>query len=313
MSPTSRPSPALGPATDVSDNSTPKRLRLGTRASALALWQANHVKDALSAHWGAEIEIELVEITTKGDQIVDRPLSQVGGRGLFVTGIEDRLLADEIDFAVHSMKDLPGHTPAGLELVATPRRADPRDALVGPPSSRLAKLAPGTRVGTSSLRRGALVRRINPGVEIVAIRGNVPTRVAKIEAGDCDVVLLAAAGLQRLGLDAEIAELLDPDAFCPAACQGILALEIRSGDRETAALLAPLEDPETAIQAAAERPAATWGRQSFTSEQFGQRESLTAGGVSPEASRACSRATARRVRSRRAPSIGTSVRRRVLP
>lgn len=238
--------------------STPPKLRLGTRGSALALWQANHIRDALLAHWqaaGDPIEVELVKITTKGDQILDRPLNEVGGKGLFVTGIEERLLADEIDFAVHSMKDLPGHTPEGLTLVSTPERADPRDALVGPAGQpmRLAELPAGTRVGTSSLRRGALLRRLNPGLQIVPIRGNVPTRIAKIDEGVCEVVLLAAAGLERLGLGDRISEYLDPEQFLPSACQGILALETREDDASTIARLAPLEHADTAIQAAAER------------------------------------------------------------
>src|SRR5690606_39063575 len=201
-------------------------LRLGTRASALALWQANYVRDALLArHEG--LAIELVEITTEGDRILDRPLNQVGGKGLFVNAIEDQLLAGSIDFAVHSMKDLPGREPEGLAIVCTPPRADARDVLVGPPGSRLASLPAGARLGTSSLRRAALARRINPGLEIVSIRGNVPTRVAKIADGTVDAVLLAAAGLDRLGLAEAIAERLDPEQFCPAACQGILAIEAR--------------------------------------------------------------------------------------
>jgi hydroxymethylbilane synthase len=235
------------------DAAEPIRLRLGTRASALALWQARHVRDRLLAHWGSAIEIELVEITTEGDRILDRPLNEVGGKGLFVTGIEDRLLDRSIDFAVHSMKDLPGHTPAGLAIVCTPERADARDVLVGPSGSTLAGLPAGTRVGTSSLRRAALAKRINPGIEIVAIRGNVPTRIAKIAAGVCDVVLLAAAGLKRLELAQHVAEYLDPEAFCPAACQGILAIEARAEDHRVHELLAPLEHDDTATLAAAER------------------------------------------------------------
>jgi hydroxymethylbilane synthase len=236
----------------------PIRLRLGTRASALALWQARHVRDRLLAHWGAAIEIELVEITTEGDRILDRPLNEVGGKGMFVNCIEDRLLDRSIDFAVHSMKDLPGHTPAGLAIVCTPERADARDVLVGPPGSTLAGLPPGTRVGTSSLRRAALAKRINPGIEIVGIRGNVPTRIGKIAAGVCDVVLLAAAGLERLELREHVAEYLDAEAFCPAACQGILAIEARAiearaDDRRIHELLAPLEHDATATLAAAER------------------------------------------------------------
>lgn len=227
-------------------------LRLGTRASALALWQANYIRDSLIAqHPG--LAVELVKITTEGDRILDRPLNQVGGKGLFVKGIEDQLLDGSVDLAVHSMKDLPGYTPEGLALVCTPPRADARDALVGPKGSKLASLPAGTRLGTSSLRRGALARRINPGLEIVSIRGNVPTRIGKIAEGVADVVLLAAAGLDRLGLADQVAELLNPDEFLPAACQGILAIETRSDDPEVIELLRPLEDAETAIVAAAER------------------------------------------------------------
>lgn len=235
-----------------SDTPIARTLRLGTRASALALWQANYVRDALlAAHPG--LTVELVEIVTEGDRILDRPLNQVGGKGLFVNGIEDQLLANAIDLAVHSMKDLPGHTPEGLAIVCTPPRADARDVLVGPPGSRLESLPAGTRLGTSSLRRAALAKRVNPGLEVISIRGNVHTRLGKIEEGKVDAVLLAAAGLERLGLADRIAEYLDPEQFCPAACQGILAIEARSDDEELARLLAPLEHRESAIVAAVER------------------------------------------------------------
>lgn len=233
--------------------SASKLLRLGTRASALALWQAHHIRDRLLARWAPTIEIELVEITTEGDRILDRPLNLVGGKGLFVTGIEDRLSSGDIDFAVHSMKDLPAHVPEGLAIVCTPERADARDVLVGPAGSTLAGLAKGTRVGTSSLRRAALARRINPGIEVVSIRGNVPTRIKKIEDGVCDVVLLAAAGLERLGLADRVCEFLDVESFCPAACQGILAIEARADDAELHELLAALQHADTAAVAAAER------------------------------------------------------------
>jgi len=245
----------------VTAKQSPRVLRLGTRASALALWQANFIRDALLARWnrageGPRIEVELVEIVTEGDKILDRPLNQVGGKGLFVNGIEDQLLAEQVDLAVHSMKDLPGHVPEGLAIVCTPERADARDALVGPAGAadlRLASLPAGTRLGTSSLRRAALAKRLNPGLEIVSIRGNVPTRIGKIAERSVDVVLLAAAGLERLGLAEQIAEYLDPEQFCPAACQGILAIETRSDDAELIELLAPLEHGPTAIVAAAER------------------------------------------------------------
>lgn len=228
-------------------------LRLGTRRSELAMWQAHHVRDRLRAHWGDTLEIELVEIVTKGDQILDKPLALVGGKGLFVNGIEERLLDERIDFAVHSMKDLPATVPDGLAIVTTPPRADPRDALVGKPGMRLAELPAGTRIGTSSLRRSALARRINPGVEIVSIRGNVPTRVRKVEEGICDAVILAAAGLERLGRGEDIHEYLDAESFVPAATQGILALEARADDAFTCAILAALDDAEARDMAACER------------------------------------------------------------
>lgn len=238
----------------MSDAIDDRPLRLGTRASALALWQANHVRDRLLERWGEQgLRVELVEIVTTGDRILDRPLNEVGGKGLFVKGIEERLIAGDIDLAVHSMKDLPGHLPEGLEISCTPERADPRDALIGPAGVGLAELPAGARLGTSSLRRGALAKRLNPGLEIVSIRGNVPTRIAKIEEGVADAVLLAAAGLQRLGLDDQVSAYLEVDEFCPAACQGILAIETRSEDRRTAELLAPLVHAETKVVAAAER------------------------------------------------------------
>ena len=230
-----------------------RALRLGTRRSQLALWQAHHVRDELRSHWGPDLEIELVEIVTKGDQILDKPLALVGGKGLFVNGIEDRLLDARIDFAVHSMKDLPASIPAGLEIVCTPPRANPCDALVGAPGMQLATLPAGTRVGTSSLRRMALARRINPDIEIVSIRGNVPTRVAKIEQGVCDAVILAAAGLERLGLQAHICEVLEFEAFIPAATQGILALEARADDVFTRSILSVMNDKDAADMAATER------------------------------------------------------------
>lgn len=217
------------------------------------MWQANHVRDALRARWGEDLVVELVEITTEGDRILDRPLNEVGGKGLFVKGIEEPLLRGEIDLAVHSMKDLPGHLPEGLTIICTPERADPRDVLVGPEGATLATLARGTRLGSSSLRRGALARRINPGLEIISIRGNVASRISKIAAGVVDVVLLAAAGLDRLGHTDLIRERIDIDAMCPAACQGILAIEIRESDTELAELLAPLNHAPTQTLAAAER------------------------------------------------------------
>jgi hydroxymethylbilane synthase len=230
-----------------------ERLRIGTRKSELARWQADHVADALRRAWGGALEVERVEITTEGDRRLDVPLADLGGKGLFVREIEERLLAGDIDLAVHSMKDLPGRLPGGLRLGPTPRREDARDVLVTRAARSLAELPAGARVGTSSLRRAALVRRLHPGLELVPLRGNVPTRLARLDAGDVDAVVLAGAGLIRLGRADVVREWLAPAQFCPAACQGILALELRESDPRVAAFCAPLSDPATEPVAAAER------------------------------------------------------------
>lgn len=247
--------------TDSPDLDTP--LRIGTRGSELALWQAHHIRDTLRARWGERLAIELVLITTEGDRIQDRPLNQIGGKGLFVNAIEEQLVSGAVDLAVHSMKDLPGRLAPGLAIVCTPPREDPRDALVLGPRLRerlagraptLADLPPGTRVGTTSLRRAALTRRANPGLEIRQLRGNVPTRLRKLQTGaEYDAILLAAAGLVRLGLAAEIDARLDPESFCPAATQGILALECREDDARVRGLVAPLADADACTMATAER------------------------------------------------------------
>jgi hydroxymethylbilane synthase len=228
-------------------------VRIGTRGSDLAMWQTNHVSELLRRHFGPDLKVEIVQVVTEGDRVQDRPLHEIGGKGLFVKGIEEKLLAGDVDLAVHSMKDLPARTPPGLEIACTPAREDPRDALVGPAGASVATLPPGTRLGTGSLRRGALVRRINPRIEVVPLRGNVPTRVRRVDDGHLDAILLAAAGLRRLGMHDRIVELLDPDLFCPAPAQGVLALQCRSDDDRMKTLLQPLRDASTAIVAEAER------------------------------------------------------------
>lgn len=236
-------------------------LRIGTRRSELALWQAHHVRDELRRYWGEGLAIELVLVSTEGDRILDRPLNQIGGKGLFVNEIEDRLLARVVDLAVHSMKDLPGHLAPGLAIVCTPPRGDPRDALVLGPRLRaqlgagvtLVDLPAGSVLGTTSLRRTALARRQNAGLEIRNLRGNVPTRLRKLAAGEYDAILLATAGLVRLGLAAEVDARLDPENFCPAACQGILALECREDDAWVRTIVAPMNDADAATMAAGER------------------------------------------------------------
>lgn len=198
------------------------RLVIGSRGSQLALWQARWVKSRLEG-LGVEAEIEIIRTT--GDKITDVPLAKVGSKGLFTKEIEDALLAGRVDLAVHSLKDLPTVLPAGLVLAAVPEREDPRDALVG---KRLADLPQGARVGTSSLRRGAQLKRLRPDVSIESVRGNLDTRLRKLDEGQYEAILLAAAGLRRLGWVERIAECLDPDVMCPAVGQGALAIETRA-------------------------------------------------------------------------------------
>ncbi len=227
-------------------------LRLGTRGSELALRQAHWVRDRLvEAH--PNLEVEVVVIKTKGDQILDRPLAEVGGKGLFVKEIEHALLEDEVDLAVHSLKDMPVEQPEGLVLTVFPQRADPFDALcASQPLSSLADLPEGARIGTGSLRRGAQLVRLRSDLEIVGIRGNVQTRLAKRD-GDLDAVVLASAGLRRLELWEDGFLELTPPEFLPAPAQGILAVETRVDDQATRHWLRALEDEDARLCATAER------------------------------------------------------------
>ncbi len=226
-------------------------LRIGTRGSKLALWQAEWVKAELARH-GTTAEI--VVIKTRGDAEVDRPFQQMEGKGFFTKEIEDALLAERIDVAVHSLKDLPTKLPDGLMLGPVPERADTRDALIARAGATLASLPAGTKLGTSSLRRMAQVRYLRADLELVPLRGNVPTRVDKVLAkGELDAALLACAGLARLGLESKIAARLDPLEVMPAPGQGALGLELRAGDSRTAAALAPLGHPASAVGVTAER------------------------------------------------------------
>lgn len=227
----------------------PPRLRLGTRGSALALRQAGMIAAALERRGRA---VDLIPIRTSGD-VLTSSLGAVGGKGLFVKEIEDALLAGRIDFAVHSMKDVPAALPAGLALVATPTREDARDVLVSPAGGGLAALRPGARVGTGSLRRRAQLLARRPDVLTVALRGNVDTRLRKLAAGEADALLLAAAGLNRLGLTPAGAVALAPEEFLPAIGQGALAIEARADDAPLHAVLRALDDPATAAAVAAER------------------------------------------------------------
>jgi len=221
-------------------------LVIGSRGSQLALWQANYVRERLEAR-GAECRIEIIKTT--GDRVQDAPLNQVGGKGLFTKEIEEAILDGRIDLAVHSMKDLPTQLPKGLTLAAIPQRAEPYDAIVG---GKLRNLKPRAVVGTSSLRRIAQLKRLRPDLDVRSIRGNVDTRINKVERGEYDAIVLAAAGLQRLGWGEIISETFRPDIMCPAVGQGALAIEtLESGAGYDAC--APLDDPWTRLPVTAER------------------------------------------------------------
>src|SRR3984893_3561012 len=205
-------------------------LVIGSRGSQLALWQARWVQARL-AELGLESRIEIIKTT--GDKVLSVPLSSVGGKGLFTKEIEDALLARQVDLAVHSLKDLPTEIPAGLQITAIPEREDARDAMVG---RRLSELSRGARVGTSSLRRSAQLRRLRPDLQVESVRGNVDTRLRKLDEGQYESIVLAAAGLARLGWSSRIAEALEPEVMCPAVGQGALAVETRIGEDACQAL-----------------------------------------------------------------------------
>jgi hydroxymethylbilane synthase len=227
-------------------------LRIGTRKSQLALWQAEYVRDRLlAAHPG--LEVELVKMSTQGDRILDAPLAKVGGKGLFVKELEEGLLAGHIDLAVHSMKDVTVDLPAGLHIPVICEREDPSDALVSGRYRDIRKLAPGAVLGTSSLRRQCQLHHALPGVNIVTLRGNVNTRLAKLDAGEFDAIILASAGLKRLGMAERIAQAL-PDTLClPAVGQGAVGIECRSDDDTVNDLIAALDHPATRQRVTAER------------------------------------------------------------
>jgi hydroxymethylbilane synthase len=232
-----------------------KTLRIATRKSALALWQANHVKTLLqAAHPG--IEIELVKIVTEGDRILDRPLAEIGGKGLFLKELEHAMLIGEADLAVHSMKDVPASMAEGLVLDAVLPRANPYDALVSRDGKLLAELPAGSRIGTSSLRRKSQLLALRPDLTVADLRGNVDTRLRKLDEGQYAAIILACAGLQRLGLGERITETLLPPDWLPASTQGIIGLQCRANDRETRALIQPLADADTMVIASAERAVA---------------------------------------------------------
>ena len=229
-----------------------QNLTIASRESALALWQAEHIRDRLRALYPA-CSVNILGMTTRGDQILDVALSKVGGKGLFVKELEVALDEGRADLAVHSMKDVPMDLPAGFELAVIGEREDPRDAFVSNQFQYLSDLPPGGRVGTSSLRREAQLRARYPHLTVLPLRGNVGTRLRKLDEGQFDAILLAAAGLKRLGLGERIRSLLTVEDSIPAAGQGALGIEIRSARTEIAALLAPLNHPQTAACVRAER------------------------------------------------------------
>ncbi|MBI5279401.1 MAG: hydroxymethylbilane synthase [Burkholderiales bacterium] len=226
------------------------KLTIATRESRLALWQAEHVKSLLEQQGHA---VTLLGMTTQGDQILDRALSKVGGKGLFVKELEVALEEGRADLAVHSLKDVPMDLPAGFELACVMEREDPRDAFVSPRYASLAELPQGAVVGTSSLRRVVLLRAQRPDLRIEPLRGNLDTRLRKLDEGQYDAIVLAAAGLKRLGLGARIRATFDPTEMLPAAGQGALGIEIRSGRGDVAEALAPLAHQSTWLAVAAER------------------------------------------------------------
>ena len=227
------------------------RMVIGTRASKLALWQSHHIRDRLLA-LHPSLDISLERISTKGDEIQDRPLAAIGRNSLFVAEIEDALRSGRIRLAVHSAKDLPSTLPPEFTIVAFTTRADPRDVLVSKHGT-LMQLPHGARIGTSSPRRACQLKAVRPDVTCLDIRGNVDTRLAKLERGDYDAIVLAAAGLDRLEWSHVVTERLDPAVMLPAVAQGILAVEARADDHEAARLCAPLDDATARACATAER------------------------------------------------------------
>lgn len=229
-----------------------KEFRIGTRGSKLALAQSGFIRNRILAEYPYS-RVELIEIKTTGDKVLDTPLSRIGGKGVFVKEIEEALLRKEVDLAVHSMKDLPAQIPQGLTLCAFPEREDPRDVLISGSGLRLDELPHRSRIGTSSLRRSAQLLRWRPDLEIVPLRGNVDTRLRKLESGHCEAIILAAAGLRRMGLESRIQQFIPVERMLPAIGQGSLGLEVRRDDEETALALDFLDHEPTRIAMKAER------------------------------------------------------------
>ncbi|TCU16557.1 hydroxymethylbilane synthase [Rhizobium sullae] len=231
-----------------------KPFRIGTRGSPLALAQAHEARDRLmAAHGMPEEMFEIVVLTTKGDRITDRSLAEIGGKGLFTQELEEKLASGDLDFAVHSAKDMPTVLPEGLHLSAYLPREDIRDAVIGRTAPKLIELPHGATVGSASLRRQALIRRMRPDIKVVTFRGAVETRLRKLDEGQVDATLLALAGLKRLGKVDVITDILDPDTFPPAPAQGAICIESRIGDQRIDDMLATINDPVTYDAVSCER------------------------------------------------------------
>jgi hydroxymethylbilane synthase len=235
------------------------RLRIGTRGSSLALWQANHIADRLTQLHG--VETEIIRVRTSGDRMQSTPVAQIneiigaesGAKGIFIKELEEALLANTVDLAVHSMKDVPTDTPAGLAFPAITRREDPRDCLISRNGRSLKGLPNSARIGTSSLRRQAQLRHHRPDMDVLDLRGNVDTRMKKLDAGEFDAVVLAMAGVNRLGLARRVTQVLGEDFMLPAVGQGALGIETRADDAETQRLVASLDDTDSRVCVTAER------------------------------------------------------------
>jgi len=229
-------------------------IKIGTRKSPLALWQAYYVRDAILKS-APEIQVELVEIVSEGDKHLETPLAKIGGKGLFLKELETALLEGSVDIAVHSMKDVTVHLPEGLHIPVICEREDPRDAFVSNHYASLAELPDGAKVGTCSLRRKSQIAAKYPKLELIDLRGNVNTRLARLDKGDFDAIILAAAGLMRLEFNQRIAAFIEPEEMLPAVGQGAVGIECRQGDARVEAAIAPLHHADTASRVWAERAA----------------------------------------------------------
>jgi len=228
------------------------KIRIATRKSALALWQAEHVSGLLR-QLDRVAEVELVPLSTRGDEVLDRSLQKIGGKGLFIKELEVAMQSGLADIAVHSMKDVPAEMPDGFIIAAVLERANHADALLSANNEQIADLRKGALIGSSSLRRQAQLKMLRPDLEIQPLRGNVNTRLAKLDAGNYDAIILAAAGLERLGLDARISQQFRPDEMLPAATQGVIGIECLAGNEELIQVVQELDNADTAITTAAER------------------------------------------------------------